>query len=392
MRHLMSLLMVFTLGGCVPSASMSPSEMGRYEPVAPSELDASRSEAVIRESAALTVALRPTALAAPEADQAQVEIVKRQVIYSASLRLVVVSRTEASAAIRKIADTLGGHLQESDSTSITIRVPANQFDSAVEQIARQGEVIDKAVKASDVTEQMIDLNIRLDNAKKTRERLLALMDKMEKIEETLKIEAELLRLTTEIETIEGKLRYLQSQIAMSTIRVELNSTQPRQVAGDPLGLPFAWVSRLGDGLVAGSVESTPRKAGWFSGGPKFDPPSDFVRYYSDENLVEAVNADGMRIKVQKHENFDKGNLEFWKKLVRRSLIEIRAVAVGREDSVDNNAWLVTGTREVAGSQYGYLLLLSRSDRNLFTFEAWGPKAQFEAARAALEKSAKSLQR
>jgi hypothetical protein len=173
---------------------------------------------------------------------------------------------------------------------------------------------------------------------------------------------------------------MQSQIAMSTIRVELNSTQPRQVGGDPLGLPFPWISRLGDGLVAGTVESMPRKPRLFSGGPKFTPPAEFLRYYADENLVEAMNADGVRIKVQKQENYDKGDLAFWKKLVRRSLVEHRALPIERDEAVDNNAALLVGSREVAGAQFGYMLLLARNDRDLYTFEAWGPKSQFDALR------------
>jgi hypothetical protein len=385
MRCFLLMLCLSTVLGCTTQSTsyLDPSEMGRY----PLEDNHNRQDAI-----ELTTVNSPAALAAPDAETPQVEALQRQVIYSASLRLVVVSTSEASASIRKIADSLGGYLQESDSRSITIRVPAKQFEIAVEQIARQGEVIDRVVKASDVTEQMMDLNIRLDNAKKTRERLLALMEKMDKVEETLKIEAELLRLTTEIETIEGKLRFMQSQIAMSTIRVELNSTQPRQVGGDPLGLPFPWISRLGDGLVAGTVESMPRKPRLFSGGPKFTPPAEFLRYYADENLVEAMNADGVRIKVQKQENYDKGDLAFWKKLVRRSLVEHRALPIERDEAVDNNAALLVGSREVAGAQFGYMLLLARNDRDLYTFEAWGPKSQFDALRGELEKSARSMQR
>lgn len=371
------------VSGCVPAAhqsSVDPSEMGRYEIASAAARPAS------------SVAAEASKLAAPAADQPQVELTQRQVIYSASLRLVVVSASEASTAVRKIADSLGGYLQESDNASVTIRVPANQFESAVVQIARLGEVIDRAVKASDVTEQMLDLNIRLDNAKKTRERLLSILEKMEKIEDTLKIEAELLRLTTEIETIEGKLRFMQSQIAMSTIRVELNSTSPKLSGSDPLGVPFPWVGKLGDGLVAGTVESMPRKPRLFAGGPKFTPPAEFLRYYADENLVEAMNADGVRIKVQRHDNYDKGDLAFWKKLARRSLVETRAVAIEREEAIDGNATLILGSRDVAGTQYGYILLLARNERSLYTFEAWGSKAQFEPLRAALETSARSMQR
>jgi hypothetical protein len=174
---------------------------------------------------------------------------ERQVIYSAALRLVVVSAREAFASIQGIAKQAGGHLQESDARSITIRVPAATFDEVVAKISGLGEVVEHSIKASDVTEELLDLGIRLENARKARERLLAHLAKSEKVEDTLKIELELTRVTGEIEQMEGRLRYMQSQVALSTIKVELNAATPQR-SGEGLELPFDWITRLGDGLVA----------------------------------------------------------------------------------------------------------------------------------------------
>ncbi len=316
-------------------------------------------------------------------------VVDRQVIYSAGLRLVVVSVREAHISVVSIARELGGHLQENDARSVTVRVPAAAFDTALERIQLLGEVLDANVRASDVTEEMLDLGIRLENARRARERLLEHLARSEKVEDTLKIELELTRVTGEIERLEGRQRYLRSQIAMSTIRVELNTNQPQQ-RGDQLDLPFEWIGRLGDGLVAGTVQGRPRPPRFLARGPSFDPPADFVRYYSSKELVEAMNAEGLRIKVQEQANFDEGALGFWSRLARTALVERRALAVAEESQLDEARTLLVGTREVGNQSLGYLLVLVRSKRNVLTFEAWGPREVFDLARPALIESARSL--
>ena len=316
----------------------------------------------------------------------------RQVIYTANISLVVVSPAAAQASVAQMAQAVGGWMSESDARSVTVRVPAAQFEPLLERIATLGEVVDRSVRASDVTEQLIELDIRLDNARRARERLLVHLEKSEKMEDTLRIEAELARVTTEIESIEGKLRYLRSQVAMSTIRVDTNRAQPSRRGDNGLGLPFDWVGRLGDGLVAGSVESRPRKPGVFASGPRFEPPAEFIRYYSDRDTVEAMNADGVRIKLRREANYDKGALSFWTKLARQSLVRTRSLAVHTERDLGDDRALVAGTREVAGIENEYLLVIARTKDDVYTFEAWGPKASFASLSLALEQSALSLRR
>ncbi len=330
------------------------------------------------------------AVAAPQDERAQSA---RQVIYSAALRVVVVSNSDAVRLIQGYAEQAGGYLQESDARSITVRVPADKFEAVLARVATLGEVVERVVKASDVTEQMLDLVIRLDNARRTRDRLLAHLAKSEKIEDTLKIEAELARVSGEIEQIEGRVRFLESQIAMSTIRVELNApAHDAADSGDRLGLPFEWIERLGDGLVAGTVESMPRKPRFLSNGPRFDPPPEFIRYFSDSDLVEAMNAEGVRLKVQRHENYDKGALAFWTKLARKALVQSRSLAVANEQVLGEDRAALAGTREVAGVPCGYLLVLARNNDYVYSFEAWGPREAFDKQMDALVAAARSLRK
>lgn len=352
------------------------------------KLAAEAPSAPIFERAALRSAA-PEPAQAPAQAQGQTSV-ERQVIYTATLQLVVVSVYDASNSVLSIAKAAGGYLQSSDAHIVTVRVPAAKFDAVLAQCEKLGEVVGRNVNASDVTEQVLELDIRLDNAKRARERLLAHLEKSEKMEDTLKIEAELARVTLEIERIEGQLRYLRSQISMSTITVILNSRVPQGSPNDGLAIPFEWVKRLGDGLMAGAVEAQPRKPNFLTRGPSFTPPPEFLRYYSSHDLVEAMNAEGVRVKVQRHSNYDEGALGFWTKLARQALVEGRSVVFAREQNIDDERAVMVGSRDVSGEPYGYLLLILRSPKRVFTFEAWGPAEAFNAQRAALEQSALSL--
>lgn len=331
-------------------------------------------------------------LAAPadEATSARVDPAARVIIYSAAMRVVVVSVSDSLASVQRLAESLGGYMQEVAGDAITIRVPATRFNEATGAVEKLGEVTERNIKAADITEQMVDLKIRLENAEKGRVRLLELIARTEKAEDLLKIEEQLQRVTAEIESMKGKIRFFESQAAMSTIRVEFNSPR-RQIPQDGLGVPFEWINRLGDGLIAGTVESAPRSPGIFGRGPSFVPPPGFVRYYQDDNYVEAMDAGSVRIKVQRHLNHDSADLSFWAKLARRTLVESRSLAVDLEDSVSGVA-RIGGTREIAGKQHKYLLVLRREQNGVTTFEAWGPVDEFNAQSDAIDASGNSIAR
>ncbi|MBU1718111.1 MAG: DUF4349 domain-containing protein, partial [Bacteroidetes bacterium] len=64
-----------------------------------------------------------------------------------------------------------------------------------------------------------DLNIRLENAEKARNRYLELLKLAATVEETLKVEKELERLNTEIDLLKGKLNRYSHLVDFSTIDV-----------------------------------------------------------------------------------------------------------------------------------------------------------------------------
>src|SRR5207253_2099433 len=104
----------------------------------------------------------------------------------------------------------------------------------------------------------------------------------------------------------------------------------------------------------------------------------FVRYYEDKDHAEAMDGNGLLVRVGGHENVDRAPLAFWSKLIRKSLVEGRALSVDAEETTaDGKVYLLRGRRDVAGKPVSYLLSMERSDKNVIVFEAWGPEATFK---------------
>ncbi|MGA2496851.1 MAG: DUF4349 domain-containing protein [Tepidisphaeraceae bacterium] len=343
-------------------------------------------------SAALAVVATP-ALAADKAAPVENPAGQRVVIYSGVIGLVVSDVARTLEVVRTQAVSLGGYMQEMDGASITVRVPADRFTEVVEWVAKLGEVTEKRIKSQDVTEEMRDLRIRLDNAEQTRKRLLALLEKSAKVEDTLKIETELERVTQTIELLKGKLQALTSEVAFSTLKVQVNSPLPqRQMVAQ---IPFEWVRQLGEGVVSGMAAQQAQSSSRDRREIRFDAPKSYIRYYDRDDTSESMSADGVIIKIQKQDNYKGGDLEFWSAMARRVLVESRAVAFERNETIkvqgDKPARLVSGTRDLAGQKSGYLLAIVVLEEKVYAFEAWGPLAAFEKDRAVIEASVKSLE-
>ena len=108
---------------------------------------------------------------------------------------------------------------------LVVRVPSKNFDLFLADVSKGVTYFDnKDISSQDVTEEYIDIDARLKAKKVLEARYLELLKKATKVSEMLEIEAQLSAIREEIEAKEGQLRYMQSQISMSTITIEFYKT------------------------------------------------------------------------------------------------------------------------------------------------------------------------
>lgn len=354
--------LLLTLLAGIPGCAKK--QVGSHEPHYMPTQEVARSGAVMDTAAEDRV----PAVEAPVADPAQP---KRLMIYNAELSLVVDNIVAALGQVKTIAEAVGGYMQSMDGHTITVRIPVSQFSEVIDLVEAIGEVIRKEIRGNDVTEEMQDLIIRLNNAEALRERLVALLKRADQVEDLIKIEKELARVTETIERLQGKIRYLNNQIAFSTLTVHFNSPLPQQTLKKTI--PFPWVRQLGSEMVAPFQSSYHGRTD--GRGVKFDLPPTFAKYYQDGYLTRATSAEGLLVKVERHANIEKTTLEFWQALIKRALLEEQNILITHTDALSirkkKKMQLIFGSKTIGGEPHAYLVAVGVSQKYVTTFEAWG---------------------
>jgi hypothetical protein len=139
-------------------------------------------------------------------------------------------------AVQQMAQRLGGYVtgvatqtgrERIPEATLTLRIPAARFDEALSGLQPLGKVESVNVTSEDVGEEYVDIGVRLENGRRLERRLLELLQtRTGKLEEVLAVERELARVREEIERHEGRLRYLRSRAAVSTLSVTLHEPLP----------------------------------------------------------------------------------------------------------------------------------------------------------------------
>jgi hypothetical protein len=172
-------------------------------------------------------------------------------IYRADFTMSVYEVKKSLDEIEALARRVSGYLSRREDMSITIRIPASEFQAVVAELEKMGDVLNRNVVSEDVTAEYRDLEVQLMNLQALRNRFEKLLEKAQKVEEALQIERELGRITGEIERIKGRLKLLNDLAQYSTITVRFQPKVTQNVGGGPFVIPLPWLNNLGlPGLLA----------------------------------------------------------------------------------------------------------------------------------------------
>ncbi len=170
----------------------------------------------------------------------------RIVVKTASLTILVDDPSLTVTAISNMAEGMGGFVvtsnlyQTSQSTdqkiyygTVTIRVPAAQLNSALDQIRAKvthpkNDLLDENISGEDVTSTVVDLESRLKNYQATQAQLLIFMDKATKTQDALDVLNQLTSVQEQIELLQGQIKYYRESAAMSAITVTVQPKIPVQ--------------------------------------------------------------------------------------------------------------------------------------------------------------------
>jgi hypothetical protein len=170
---------------------------------------------------------------------------ERKIIRNAVLTLELKATADAQRKIESIAEARGGFTVTSESVqrdssesngalqtvTVTIRVPASQFDATIDEIRKltgngAGRVRSEKITGQDVTEEYVDLESRLRAQRALEAQLLEIMKRAVRVSDALEVQNSIGEVRTEIERLEGRRRFLENQSSLSTITVTLSPPAP----------------------------------------------------------------------------------------------------------------------------------------------------------------------
>lgn len=202
----------------------------------------------------------------PAGSSTATQIAPAMVIRNGQASVEVEKLDPAIVKLRQLATQLGGYVANSSivgghdqvrSATLELKIPAERFDQAVNGLGSLGKVESVNATAEDVGEEFVDVTARVNNAHRLEDRLLALLaTRTGKLQDVLSVERELARVREEIERYEGRLRFLKTRAAISTLSVTVHEPTPilgQSPGENPIAAALRQAWRNFVGFLAASI-------------------------------------------------------------------------------------------------------------------------------------------
>jgi polyhydroxyalkanoate synthesis regulator phasin len=132
----------------------------------------------------------------------------------------------------QICQELGGYMASSnfykdsqgrEAGTITMRIPKEKFESAVDKLGALGKVESSNTDSRDVSQEYANLKTQLDAAMVVYNKMMeALQKKQVTIPEAVRLESELTPILRRIQDLKNRLEYLDNAISYTTITVNVH--------------------------------------------------------------------------------------------------------------------------------------------------------------------------
>lgn len=211
-----------------PTADRPPAEAT----VAPRALGQTAAQAIVGAPGPLLVRTARLSLVPREFDTARAEMERIVTAAGGFTGRIVVSDAQRGAR----------------SLNAMLRIPTPKLDESLAALKALGHVTSESQDGEDVTQQSVDLDARLSNARASEVRLKDILDKRTgRLSDVLEVERELSRVRGEIEGMQAQRKSLDRRITYATLTLEMQ--EERKAAVDLGPQPIA--TRLRNALVDG---------------------------------------------------------------------------------------------------------------------------------------------
>jgi len=188
------------------------------------------------------------------------DVIKRQVVTTGTVIIKTPHPLSAADAAASIADAAGGRVDDRNQTAatssdpaqatLTLRIPSSHLTPALAKLKKLGTVESISISTDDVTTKSEDLNARITALQTSITRLLALESKATTTADLIALESDIASRQGDLESLTAQQRYLNDQISMSTIKLQLLAPSAAVVKPGPPSPGSAFIAGLaGFGVV-----------------------------------------------------------------------------------------------------------------------------------------------
>ncbi|MUG43479.1 DUF4349 domain-containing protein [Paenibacillus woosongensis] len=168
----------------------------------------------------------------------------KKLIYRANVVLEVKDYGKAQSDVRNLVAMSGGYIveftenqsQHEQGGTIMLKVPSSGFSSFLDRLEKmEHESLQRSMQGQDVSEEYVDLESRLKVKQAMESRYLQFLKEATKSSQMVEFANELERIQTEIEQIRGRMRYIDQNVAYSTVEIRLYQPEVNQASSSAKG-------------------------------------------------------------------------------------------------------------------------------------------------------------
>ncbi len=177
-------------------------------------------------------------------------VTQRAMVRKAELAMRVKSIEPAEHEIEKLVANEQGYVDSAASTdlasdnpqiTVTLRVPANKFESTITTIEAMGVRLSKTINSADVTGQLVDLDARLKSLSAEENTYQTMLSEAHSMDMVMQFRDKLTELRSQIESINGQRKAMGELASLSTLSVTLTqSAVPVAASRDTSWLGETW--------------------------------------------------------------------------------------------------------------------------------------------------------
>jgi len=159
--------------------------------------------------------------------------------------------------VEEIVARAGGYIAQARSAEtpkqpqradLTLRVPSEELGGVLEELRGLGRVVNEQITSEEVTDQVVDLDARMRNARATEQRLIRVLnERTGKVADVLEVEREIARTRQEIERMDARKQNLLQRAQLATVQLALLEEFQAQLQPAPVGA----ATRLRNAAVEG---------------------------------------------------------------------------------------------------------------------------------------------